>query len=143
MNRLNDDAGGHWQSRVQFWSALFGSGLKRGQSFPDALANIIRVDRGKARPFVVPGEPKRRFKDILGHVQQVQIGIVGATPPQVMNWDRDKLIGKLEECAIMAPSVRDGVAEVKADGADNHHRAGPDRTGLATAGKMMKMSAIN
>jgi len=135
MNRLGYDAAVIGNHEFNFGLGYLEAALK-GAKFPYVSANLMRVDRGKPRPLVAPGIIlKRRFKDILGQVRQVQVGIVGATPPQIMTWDRDKLIGKLE-ARDMLSSVRDSVTKLKADGADVIIVLAHTGIGSANAGKM-------
>ena len=93
--------------------------------FPYVNANIVLDDgRGQARagpgarnaftPFVVL---ERRFTDEAGATQVLRVGVVGFVPPQVMQWDRQHLLGRVVARDI-AETARGFVPRVRAAGAD-------------------------
>jgi 2',3'-cyclic-nucleotide 2'-phosphodiesterase (5'-nucleotidase family) len=77
----------------------------RQAAFPLLAANVRRTDGGRAfRAWTVV--------DRGG----IKVGIVGATTPGAMVWDRDNLRGRITVGDIV-PAVRDAVAEARAAGA--------------------------
>jgi len=90
--------------------------------FPVINANVV-VDDGRARPgqalpafnpFVIL---KRQFVDEAGQTHPIRVGVVGFAPPQVMLWDRQNLLGRVQARDI-AETARELVPKVKAEGAD-------------------------
>ncbi|MBI5719288.1 MAG: bifunctional 2',3'-cyclic-nucleotide 2'-phosphodiesterase/3'-nucleotidase [Burkholderiales bacterium] len=98
--------------------------------FPYVNANIVLDDGGgkaagsgseaasDARsaftPFVIL---ERRFTDEAGATHTLKIGVVGFVPPQVMQWDRQHLLGRVVARDI-PETARALVPRVKAAGAD-------------------------
>jgi 2',3'-cyclic-nucleotide 2'-phosphodiesterase/3'-nucleotidase len=60
---------------------------------------------------------KRSFKDEAGTEREVKIGVIGVLPPQIMNWDKDKLDGKLITGDAVEAVERE-VPKLKSEGAD-------------------------
>lgn len=97
-----------------------------GAPFPYVNANIVADDgRGQAgaalstaknvfTPYVILN---RSFTDEAGNVQPLKVGVVGFVPPQVMQWDRQHLLGKVVARDIPA-TAREFVPKMKAEGAD-------------------------
>lgn len=91
-----------------------------GAGLPVVNANLF-VDNGRPEG----GEPafapyvllKRRFSDEAGQPQTLSIGVLGLTPPQVLQWDRQHLLGKIVARDIVA-TARLQVPLMKAAGAD-------------------------
>ncbi len=77
----------------------------REAKFPFLAANAVRPDGGRAYPAWAMVER-----------EGVRIGIVGATTPGAMVWDRDNLAGKVVLQDIVA-AVRAAVTDVRAAGA--------------------------
>jgi 2',3'-cyclic-nucleotide 2'-phosphodiesterase / 3'-nucleotidase len=88
--------------------------------FPYVNANIVRDDgsqRGGAnayRPWVML---ERRFVDEAGAPHTLKIGVIGFVPPQVMQWDKQNLQGRVKARDI-AETAREFVPRIKAAGAD-------------------------
>ena len=93
-----------------------------GAAFPVVNANLVVDDgRGKAdaaknafTPYVIL---TRRFVDEAGATQTLKVGVIGFAPPQVMQWDRQHLQGRLLARDIPA-TAREWVPRMKAEGAD-------------------------
>ena len=132
MNRLNYDAATIGNHEFNYGLPYLEATLK-GARFPYVSANLVRLDRGRPRNWISPAIIlKRRFRDILGRPHLLQIGIIGATPPQIMTWDKDKLTGKIDARDITV-SVRENVGRLKSEGADiiivlAHTGIGPTQT---------------
>jgi 2',3'-cyclic-nucleotide 2'-phosphodiesterase/3'-nucleotidase len=77
--------------------------------FPFLGANVVHLGRERDRPIVSPSRIVTRGG--------VRIGIVGATTPGSMVWDRENLRGRLRVTEIV-PAVRREVAAVRARGVD-------------------------
>jgi 2',3'-cyclic-nucleotide 2'-phosphodiesterase/3'-nucleotidase len=90
--------------------------------FPYVNANIVVDDaRGKPAeaknaftPYVIL---QRQFTDEAGQTQTLKIGVIGVAPPQVMLWDRQQLLGRVQARDI-TEVARELVPRVKAEGAD-------------------------
>ncbi len=94
----------------------------QGTGFPLVNANIV-VDDGKGRPeeaknvFTPYVILERSFTDDSGKAQKLKVGVIGFAPPQVMNWDRQHLLGKVQ--ALDIPSTaKKLIPRLKAEGAD-------------------------
>lgn len=90
-----------------------------GASFPYVSANVMeRGAQGQVRhaftPFVLL---KRQFKDEAGRMQTLKIGVIGFVPPQIMQWDRRHLQGRVEARDIVE-TARALVPRMRAQGAD-------------------------
>jgi 2',3'-cyclic-nucleotide 2'-phosphodiesterase/3'-nucleotidase len=118
MNRLGYDAASLGNHEFNYGLDFLEKSLA-GARFPYVSANVIKHEaHGKSHPLVASSVLlKRRFRDILGRTHWVQIGIVGETPPQILNWDREKLTGRID---VLDPvtAVSEAVTKLKADGAD-------------------------
>ncbi|BBU58167.1 hypothetical protein KU6B_44320 [Mameliella alba] len=70
-----------------------------GADFPAVLANIAKTTGATARedetlfkPYVILD---RMLTDGAGDTHPIKVGVIGFTPPQVMNWDRKHLEGNV------------------------------------------------
>ncbi|MDJ1006452.1 MAG: bifunctional 2',3'-cyclic-nucleotide 2'-phosphodiesterase/3'-nucleotidase [Paracoccaceae bacterium] len=89
--------------------------------FPAVLANIATeegasptADTTLFRPYVILD---RELTDGAGETHPIKVGIIGFTPPQVMNWDRRHLEGNVTARDIVA-TARAYVPQMKEEGAD-------------------------
>lgn len=91
-------------------------------SFPVVLANVARR-RGAAPPddeTLLPPYAllERDMIDAAGALHPIRIGILGLTPPQILDWDKTHLDGKLwvrdvvETAAALVPKIRAAGADV-------------------------------
>lgn len=90
--------------------------------FPVVNANVF-VDDGDGNPdndrhaFTPYVILERDFVDEAGAARRVKVGVIGFAPPQIMQWDRTNLLGKLTVRDIVE-TARRYVPEMKAKGAD-------------------------
>ncbi|MBB4844009.1 2',3'-cyclic-nucleotide 2'-phosphodiesterase/3'-nucleotidase [Paucibacter oligotrophus] len=90
-----------------------------GAGFPYVNANVMRAEAaGKARhaftPYVLL---ERQFKDEAGKTQRLKIGVIGFVPPQIMQWDRPLLAGRVR-AEDMVETARRLVPRMRREGAD-------------------------
>ncbi|BCW87197.1 2',3'-cyclic-nucleotide 2'-phosphodiesterase/3'-nucleotidase [Alphaproteobacteria bacterium SO-S41] len=91
-----------------------------GRKFPILAANAYRANAdGSAGENLFPPSVllTRKFKDESGAEREVKIGVIGVLPPQIMNWDKDKLTGKLVTSDAVEAVERE-VPKLKEQGAD-------------------------
>ena len=105
-----------------------------GAQFPVVLSNIAtqqgagpRDDKTLFKPYQII---EKSVTDGDGVSHTIKIGIIGFTPPQVMNWDRRHLEGRVQARDIVA-TAKAYVPEMKEAGADlivalSHSGIGPD-----------------
>ena len=104
-----------------------------GAGFPVVLSNVAttqgaspRDDKTLFRPYVILD---REITDGSGVAHSIRIGIIGFTPPQIMNWDRRHMEGNVQARDIVA-TAEAFVPEMKEAGADivialSHSGIGP------------------
>lgn len=92
-----------------------------GANFPVVSANVVleqganpREDKTLLKPYVIM---ERMIKDGAGEEHAIKIGMIGFVPPQIMNWDRRHLEGKVTTRDILE-TARAYVPEMKEAGAD-------------------------
>ncbi|MBN9885809.1 bifunctional 2',3'-cyclic-nucleotide 2'-phosphodiesterase/3'-nucleotidase [Salipiger abyssi] len=92
-----------------------------GAEFPVVLANIAtaagagpRADKTLFKPYVILD---RVLTDGAGNSHPIRVGVIGFTPPQVMNWDRKHLEGNVQARDIVE-TARAWVPQIVEDGAD-------------------------
>lgn len=92
-----------------------------GADFPVVSANIAkemgasaRDDKTLLKPYVIMD---KMVKDGAGNDHAIKIGLIGFVPPQVMNWDRKHLEGKVQARDIIE-TAEAYVPEMKEAGAD-------------------------
>ncbi|SMC80886.1 bifunctional 2',3'-cyclic-nucleotide 2'-phosphodiesterase/3'-nucleotidase [Primorskyibacter flagellatus] len=92
-----------------------------GAEFPIVLANLAtekgaapRDDTTLFKPYVILD---RTVTDGAGASHDIKVGIIGFTPPQVMNWDSKHLQGNVEARDIVE-TARAYIPEMKEAGAD-------------------------
>jgi 2',3'-cyclic-nucleotide 2'-phosphodiesterase / 3'-nucleotidase len=120
MNALRYDAANIGNHEFNFGLPFLRLALA-GPAFPYVNANIVVDDGGKADPAKNVFTPyvilDRSFTDEAGATHQLKIGVVGFVPPQVMQWDRQNLQGRVRALDIPA-TARALVPRIKAEGAD-------------------------
>ena len=92
-----------------------------GANFPVVCANVS-LDLGSApgkgktllKPYVILD---RTVTDGAGTVHPIRIGLIGFVPPQIMNWDRKHLEGKVQTHDIVA-AAKAYLPEMREKGAD-------------------------
>ncbi|WGH78579.1 bifunctional 2',3'-cyclic-nucleotide 2'-phosphodiesterase/3'-nucleotidase [Jannaschia ovalis] len=92
-----------------------------GAAFPVVSANVATQlgsgpteDETLVPPYVIL---ERSLTDGAGEAHPIRIGVIGFVPPQIMNWDRQHLEGRVEARDIVA-AARAWVPRMKAEGAD-------------------------
>ncbi|MAC79052.1 MAG: bifunctional 2',3'-cyclic-nucleotide 2'-phosphodiesterase/3'-nucleotidase [Rhodobacteraceae bacterium] len=92
-----------------------------GTDFPVVCANVVkemgaspRDDKTLVPPYVIVD---RSVKDGAGEKHTIRIGIIGFTPPQIMNWDRKHLEGSVQTRDIV-DAAKAWVPEMREQGAD-------------------------
>jgi 2',3'-cyclic-nucleotide 2'-phosphodiesterase/3'-nucleotidase len=96
-----------------------------GASFPWLNANLVmdpaavpaRAASAPVQAFTPYVILDRQFTDDQGAVQHLKVGVIGFAPPQVMQWDRENLQGRLKALDIAA-TARTLVPRMRAEGAD-------------------------
>lgn len=89
--------------------------LNTDADFPYVNANIYKLDGTNAyTPYVII--PKK-VKDSNGNEQTIDVGLLGLVTPQIMEWDKVNLEGKVTTADIAETAVK-FVPEMKAKGAD-------------------------
>jgi 2',3'-cyclic-nucleotide 2'-phosphodiesterase/3'-nucleotidase len=73
-----------------------------------------RADKTLLKPYVILD---KKVKDGAGNEHDIKIGLIGFVPPQVMNWDRKHLEGKVQARDIVE-TAEAYVPEMKEAGAD-------------------------
>lgn len=88
-----------------------------GAKFPYVSANVLKGEGGK-EPFIQPYIIlERTIKTDDGKQETIKIGVIGFVPPQIMNWDRSNLLGKVHSADIFE-KAKELVPRLKAEGAD-------------------------
>ncbi len=87
-----------------------------GASFPYVSANVVEADSGRPAftPYVIL---ERKLLDESGAEQRLKIGVIGFVPPQIMQWDRQHLQGKVQ-ALDMVEAARRYLPEMRAKGAE-------------------------
>lgn len=92
-----------------------------GADFPVVLANIAKTTGATARedetlfkPYVILD---RMLTDGAGDTHPIKVGVIGFTPPQVMNWDRKHLEGNVTARDIVE-TAKSYVPEMLEQGAE-------------------------
>lgn len=93
-----------------------------GADFPVVSANVVkekgaspRDDTTLIKPYVILD---RMLTDGAGETHPIRIGLIGFVPPQIMNWDRRHLEGKvqtrdiIETAKAYVPQMREEGAEI-------------------------------
>jgi 2',3'-cyclic-nucleotide 2'-phosphodiesterase/3'-nucleotidase len=91
-----------------------------GAGFPYVNATIVRDDgspRGGENAYAPWVMLERRFTDEAGQPQTLKVAMIGFVPPQVMQWDRQHLLGRVKARDIVE-TAREWVPKIKAAGAD-------------------------
>ncbi len=87
----------------------------KAANFPFVCANLVKADgQALVRPWLIIDQT---VTDEAGARQTVRVGIIGFTPPQVMQWDKGHLDGKVRAADIVS-AANTHVPALKAGGAD-------------------------
>ena len=132
MNRLGYDAATLGNHEFNYGLDFLMSAL-RGTAFPVISANIAirqgahpRKDTTLLRPYVIL---ERQLADGAGTSHPIKIGVIGFAPPQIVQWDRNHLEGRVTTRDILA-AARGWVPEMREAGCDviialSHSGIGP------------------
>lgn len=118
MNQLDYDAGNLGNHDFNFGLPFLRQSIA-GATFPYVNSNVFEDQNGKSgknafTPYLLL---ERELKDAAGRTYPIKIGVVGFVPPQIMQWDRAHLEGKVVAGDIVE-TARKYVPEVRAKGAD-------------------------
>ncbi len=126
MNELGYDAGNLGNHEFNYGLDYLGKVLQ-GAKFPYVNANVFAADTfkrdgegkidwsgNKFTPYLLL---ERQVTDDKGQQQTVKVGILGLTPPQVLQWDKRHLQGKVV-VADMVETANHYIPELRAKGAD-------------------------
>ena len=118
LNQLNYDAGNIGNHEFNFGLPFLRQALG-GARFPYVNSNVFEDDKGKSEkhaftPYLLL---ERTLKDAQGQSYPVKIGVVGFVPPQIMQWDRANLEGKVI-ARDMVEMAKKYVPELRAKGAN-------------------------
>jgi 2',3'-cyclic-nucleotide 2'-phosphodiesterase/3'-nucleotidase len=86
-------------------------------TFPIVNANVMLADQPARHAFTPYVLLQRRFVDDAGQPHRLKIGVIGFVPPQIMQWDKHNLDGKVVANDIVE-TARRYVPEMRAQGAD-------------------------
>jgi 2',3'-cyclic-nucleotide 2'-phosphodiesterase / 3'-nucleotidase len=121
MNQMKFDAGTLGNHEFNYGLDFLAKSLA-GAKHPAVCANVakgqlsgsIRGDDTLVRPYVILD---RDVVDEAGASHRLRVGVIGFTPPQIMQWDQTHLRGKVDTRDIVE-SARAWVPEMKERGAD-------------------------
>jgi 2',3'-cyclic-nucleotide 2'-phosphodiesterase/3'-nucleotidase len=87
----------------------------RGAAFPFVNCNILRPDRSLYfQPWVIS---ERSLLDEAGAPRRLRVGVIGFVTPQIVQWDRSHLAGRVTTIGIVE-AARIHVPELRRRGAD-------------------------
>jgi 2',3'-cyclic-nucleotide 2'-phosphodiesterase / 3'-nucleotidase len=118
MNQLNYDAANLGNHEFNFGLDFLRRAIATA-NFPYVNANVFEgaADSANAKhaftPYLILD---RQFKDTEGKSHSLKIGVIGFTPPQIMQWDRQHLQGKVF-ARDMVEMAKKYVPEMRAKGA--------------------------
>ncbi len=115
MNAMDYDVGNVGNHEFNYGLEFFKNTVA-GANFPYISANVIDAKTGDylVDPYIIKDV---QVKDTDGKSHTLKVGFIGFVPPQIMNWDRVHLTGKVEALDI-TESARKLVPEMRKKGAD-------------------------
>ena len=121
MNLLNYDAGNIGNHEFNYGLDFLGTALG-GAGFPYVSANVYHDDgdddasndKTVYDPYVIIAHPVTAED---GRKLAINVGIIGFVPPQIMQWDKANLDGKVKTADIVE-TARKYVPEMRANGAE-------------------------
>ncbi|SEG27085.1 bifunctional 2',3'-cyclic-nucleotide 2'-phosphodiesterase/3'-nucleotidase [Paenibacillus sp. UNC499MF] len=121
MNLLDYDAATFGNHEFNYGLDFLDKSIK-GAKFPYINANVYIDDKdnnpdndvNKFTPYLIMD---KTFKDENGNDQKIKIGVIGLVTPQIMEWDKVNLTGKVVAKDIVA-TAKKFVPEMRAKGAD-------------------------
>lgn len=94
MNYLEYDAGILGNHEFNYGLDYLNNVLA-GAKFPIVNANVYYADQPEQNYFTPYVIKDKEIIDDQGNSSTVKVGVIGFTPPQIMNWDKDHLTGKV------------------------------------------------
>lgn len=115
LNLLNVDAANIGNHEFNYGLSFLRQAIA-GAKFPYVSANVVEAANGKPAftPYVLL---ERNLRDEAGAERRLKIGVIGFVPPQIMQWDRQNLQGKVRALDIIETAQR-LIPEMRAQGAD-------------------------
>lgn len=121
MNQMKFDAGTLGNHEFDYGLEFLAKSLA-GSKYPVVCANVVkgqlagnsRSDDTLVRPYVILD---RDVVDEAGASHRLKVGVIGFTPPQIMQWNQAHLRGKVDTRDIVE-SAKAWVPEMKERGAD-------------------------
>jgi 2',3'-cyclic-nucleotide 2'-phosphodiesterase/3'-nucleotidase len=121
MNVLEYDAGTLGNHEFNYGLEFLDKALA-GANFPVVCANVakgnlaanVRDDNLLLKPYVIV---EKTVMDGAGNSHPIKVGFIGFVPPQIMNWDRGHLEGKVNARDIIS-TAKAFVPEMKEQGCD-------------------------
>jgi 2',3'-cyclic-nucleotide 2'-phosphodiesterase/3'-nucleotidase len=125
LNALGYDAGNIGNHEFNYGLPFLRQSIG-GAAFPLVNANLVLAEaptqtrttsataKNAFTPYVIL---ERTFTDEAGQAHRLKVGVIGFAPPQVLNWDRQNLLGKIAAKDIPA-TARELVPRMRAEGAD-------------------------
>ena len=132
MNTLGFDASTLGNLEFNYGLDFLGKAVA-GADFPIVSANVVKEmgasptqDTTFVKPYVILDHT---VTDGAGEEQRIKVGLIGFVPPQIMNWDRKHLEGKVNARDIVE-TARAYLPQMKEEGADivialSHSGIGP------------------
>lgn len=115
MNRLDYDVGNIGNHEFNFGLEFLRQSVS-GADFPYISANVLDAESRDPvfQPYVIR---EYQLQDRAGNERSLSIGFIGFVPPQIMEWDKQHLDGRVVAEDI-TQSAREWVPEIKSEGAD-------------------------
>lgn len=115
LNLLGVDAGNLGNHEFNYGLPFLRQAIA-GASFPYVNANVMEAD-GRRHAFTPSVMLERKMRDESGATHALRIGVVGVTPPQIVEWDRQNLAGKVQ-VRDMVDAAAEQVTDLRQRGAD-------------------------
>lgn len=117
MNLLDYDAGNIGNHEFNYGLDFLKTSLS-GSNFPYVNANVYVDDGTREKNYFKPYEIlDREVVDEDGETHSIKVGVIGFVPPQIMQWDKANLEGKVVTKDIVE-TAEHFIPKMKADGAD-------------------------
>ncbi|MEW4327918.1 bifunctional 2',3'-cyclic-nucleotide 2'-phosphodiesterase/3'-nucleotidase [Rossellomorea marisflavi] len=117
MNLLDYDAGNIGNHEFNYGLDFLKTSLS-GSNFPYVNANVYVDDGTGEKNYFKPYEIlDREVVDEDGETHSIKVGVIGFVPPQIMQWDKANLEGKVVTKDIVE-IAKHFIPKMKADGAD-------------------------
>lgn len=121
LNLLGYDAATLGNHEFNYGLDFLNTALK-GANFPYVSGNIVLDDHDNnpnndpyyVKPYIIL---EKTLTTETGSQQKLKIGVLGLTPPQIMQWDKGNLEGKLKT-TDMVESAQKLIPQMKAEGAE-------------------------